>query len=936
MSHLNIDNICLFKGHALYNSVGQRRPTDNKWMKKAFNAQQEFLGARSQATYEMSCAITVKLKGELLKLRNRAREKLKAVHEGLRTNPDNHGLRDEFCAQMRETSTECSEKLLKITRQIVEEAVKWLVTQPPCSFTVAAIGSLARGEATPYSDLEYIFLVEKKDKTTIQYFEDLAMVTYFIIGNLRETKLNYMAIEELEGWFDDTGMNGLKIDGLQRAAGNIPTGNGSTNSKNHFIVTPDELLTNYKQIYSNPDPIDSMKGDMTAMLTYTVEIFCFQSNDFLKRFQESKALYKANERRDIATQRMIRRDVSKHNFEPDEDLSRRGYSVDVKRHLYRYPSILLLNISILFNINATDSWDALNKLEESSKVSSSIHESLRFLLSCTCYFRLSAYLHHDSQDDRLSILRQVLSPESKPRSIEVDSDESPQVARRCHAADPGKRWYVPSEIIEIFFNYQIPMKKHLQHVDCQSVEETLASEIQPVSWIVKSQTYYHCQQFSRALTQYQDRFGEALMHQPMEVVARMEEETLTFSQFWCVVSILTWALIESREYKLALRYFSNIQNSLKEKLSEDKREFDLRSSEVLTGLGDTNMHLGNYELAEEQYSSALALKSPHLNPLDEKIGVITYTIGRANRKLRNYEKAEECTIKALRVFQINATKERNFDYYGSVIEDNTGDDEHSNPFVEETKLDREQVLKQVNNATQNTSNCLSSLGTMYMEQHMMDIAQLYFKKAYEFCIVLYGKDALHDNLSSNLLNLGNACDGLHQYEEAVDFYKRALHIRHGVYGEDASHPNIARIHYQIAWSQNNMGDYEAAHRSFTNAYQQSQKLFDNKAHSQHSGIALLFDGYGYNMLCLGRYKEGKQYIDKSLQINLKVLGSRLTRDIGNNYHHLATFFWKTGDIVSAESNFKQALHAFSQITNGNYDAEKVRADMQMMMQEHES
>ena len=98
------------------------------------------------------------------------------------------------------------------------------------------------------------------------------MTSYFLIGNLGETKLSYMAIEELHGWFDDKSKNGFKIDGLAKGAGNIPTGNDLKNV-NHFIVTPKQLAKRYKTILDNPDPKEALRGDLTSMLTYTMSIY---------------------------------------------------------------------------------------------------------------------------------------------------------------------------------------------------------------------------------------------------------------------------------------------------------------------------------------------------------------------------------------------------------------------------------------------------------------------------------------------------------------------------------------------------------------------------------------------------------------------------------------------------------------------------------------
>lgn len=116
-------------------------------------------------------------------------------------------LDSEFYEKMKHNSLACSESMVDFAGLIMQESVKSLVEVPQCEFQAVAIGSLARGEATPYSDLEYLFLISDKTGKTTRYFEMLAMASYFLIGNLGETKLSYMAIEELQGWFDDCAMS---------------------------------------------------------------------------------------------------------------------------------------------------------------------------------------------------------------------------------------------------------------------------------------------------------------------------------------------------------------------------------------------------------------------------------------------------------------------------------------------------------------------------------------------------------------------------------------------------------------------------------------------------------------------------------------------------------------------------------------------------------
>ena len=65
----------------------------------------------------------------------------------------------------------CSKDMLEFAGEVIRCSMDTLSMQPPCDFSIVAIGSLARGEATPYSDLEYLFLIEKASGSVYRYFE---------------------------------------------------------------------------------------------------------------------------------------------------------------------------------------------------------------------------------------------------------------------------------------------------------------------------------------------------------------------------------------------------------------------------------------------------------------------------------------------------------------------------------------------------------------------------------------------------------------------------------------------------------------------------------------------------------------------------------------------------------------------------------------------
>ena len=178
---------------------------------------------------------------QLQAIRESAKEKIQPVAKLIpkfRLEPQLIGLpsNDQVisdCVDLLEPAiTGQSDRMFGFAGKVIKDAVALMNKPLPCDFDAVALGSMARGESSPYSDLEFLFLLERKDDPITEYFETLAMIVYFLIGNLQETKLKCMAIEELSGWFTDEAKNGYKIDGLQQKAGNIPTGNGCSNPKN--------------------------------------------------------------------------------------------------------------------------------------------------------------------------------------------------------------------------------------------------------------------------------------------------------------------------------------------------------------------------------------------------------------------------------------------------------------------------------------------------------------------------------------------------------------------------------------------------------------------------------------------------------------------------------------------------------------------------------
>ena len=314
-----------------------------------------------------------------------------------------------FVKRMKSVSKKCNRQMVQYTGDIIRQVTE-ICGPPPCRCAAVGLGSIAREETTPYSDLEFLFLVENNN--LLVYFRCLAVTVYFIIGNLQETDLKYMNIEELNRdgkWFSDASVSGFKIDGLQKKAGNIPTGNGTERQQDKFIKTVSEMAEMYRQVFLYPDGEESKIGDLTAMLSSTVLLY--GDRRMYDQFVSQISSVKPSESRTAASKVMMRSDIGKFHYEPDETMT---HIKSLKMDFYRFPSLMTLDLKILHNIIGTSVWETLDTLLKHNFLSQTVWHSLRVILSISIFTRLSAYSHHSSQDDRMTVIEQIELSKTSP------------------------------------------------------------------------------------------------------------------------------------------------------------------------------------------------------------------------------------------------------------------------------------------------------------------------------------------------------------------------------------------------------------------------------------------------------------------------------------------------------------------------------------------
>lgn len=112
-----------------------------------------------------------------------------------------------------------------MVKDMIESCFKVLPLPDNCVYSIITLGSLAREEATPYSDFEWAILIENPKHK--DYFRRLSELLWIKIINLGETTARMMDIIELD-WFPESESpckKGFSFDGQMLSGCHTPLGN---------------------------------------------------------------------------------------------------------------------------------------------------------------------------------------------------------------------------------------------------------------------------------------------------------------------------------------------------------------------------------------------------------------------------------------------------------------------------------------------------------------------------------------------------------------------------------------------------------------------------------------------------------------------------------------------------------------------------------------
>ena len=158
--------------------------------------------------------------------------------------------------EIRDLYREIASDMQKFILLFINEC-KTVLGEPPCQYAIVGLGSLARQEITPYSDFEFLILIDESTKYNKKYFKNLTNLLHIKILNLGRTILPCMSIRSLNdfysddplkrnGYFDIESPRGLAFDSLKPEASKFPLGRKDQDGETVFeLIGAPEEIANY-------------------------------------------------------------------------------------------------------------------------------------------------------------------------------------------------------------------------------------------------------------------------------------------------------------------------------------------------------------------------------------------------------------------------------------------------------------------------------------------------------------------------------------------------------------------------------------------------------------------------------------------------------------------------------------------------------------------
>ncbi|MGZ6330268.1 MAG: methyltransferase domain-containing protein, partial [Parachlamydiaceae bacterium] len=279
------------------------------------------------------------------------RQKINEEYQLLATQP--FGL--EKAEGLRTIYSHVTQGIKAFVATLSEDVIQQLETwghSLPCEYAIMGLGSLAREEMTPYSDLEFAILVASEEEGVKNYFRLFTYLLHLRVINLGETILPALDMSALNWLYDDLTPRGISFDGSMPTACKTPLGKQKGRLGDFELIHTPTKMSELQQIQEN-DPLKRLwvlkRYHLPTILSASTYIVGSpQGQTLVEEYQAQVLTFLSLGEGKKRALDLIEDDLSR--FKPQLTEQENGKHYNVKKDLYRLPNTMFDGLANYFNL----------------------------------------------------------------------------------------------------------------------------------------------------------------------------------------------------------------------------------------------------------------------------------------------------------------------------------------------------------------------------------------------------------------------------------------------------------------------------------------------------------------------------------------------------------------------------------------------------------
>jgi tetratricopeptide (TPR) repeat protein len=756
-----------------------------------------------------------------------------------------------------------------------------LLGQPPCRYAILGLGSLARQEMTPYSDLEWAIVIEEDKASYRDYFQTMAELLSIKVTGLGETILPSLAIESLNPqyiesisqFFDDVMPRGFAMDGAMAQACKTPQGEKDRKGQKVFglLGTPQQLAGYLA--YTKEEGYGFEQHQAMTLPTVLMNADLIQGDPQLfqtyrKELQRALQATPADSKQPLY-QYLMHKLLGENLKDFIPNAGSEGQLFDAKKSFYRIPSLIIDELALYYDIDLGHSsgFAKLAALRDKGILQAEAAQRLAYVLSETMRFRLQTYLHYNAQREGMNPLQQVLLPEDKAQKHHV-----------INTNDLACITYSLQVLLPLYHTMQ-----RFQQAPDKGRDLLSKNSLFDESLVTRGKIALRLHQYHEA----EQHFKQALKQEE-----KSKTPTASLGNIYGYLGYITNKLADTQQ---AIDYHERALAIYKQVYGEQHPAV----ATTLNNMGTAYNSLGDAKRALTYFQQALTIDKQISGEQHPDVAISLNNMGEAYHSLGDAEQALDYYQQALTIWkQVYGEQHPNV----AILQNNMGEAYRSLGDTKQALTYYQQALaiqKQVYGEQHpQVALSLNNMGLAYGILGDAKQALTYFQQALAIKKQVYGKQ--HPDVATSLNNMGEACRILGDVKQALTCYQQALAIQKQLHSEQ--HPDIATSLNNIGLAHYTLGDAKQA----LTYYQQALAIYKQVYGEQHPEVARSLNNMGAAYRMLGDAKQALDYYQLALAIWKQVYGeqhpdvARLLNNMGEAYRIL-------GDAKQALTYYQQAL-----------------------------